>query len=182
VSEEHLQQDEAQDESQVPGTEEPSQAPDGEEASSDAAVEDDRLLRLAADFENYKKRAARERQEYVALANERLIAELLPILDDLERALSAAEQHEEAQLEEGVELVHRSLAGLLERHGVQPISTEGKFDPHVHEALLSQPSEAEEGSVIDVVQKGYKLGDRVVRPARVVVAAAAPEEPTDGDA
>ena len=182
MSEEHLQQDEAQDESQVPGTEEePSQAPDAE-ASGDAAVEDDRLLRLAADFENYKKRAARERQEYVALANERLIAELLPILDDLERALAAAEEHQEAQLEEGVELVHRSLAGLLERHGVQPISTDGKFDPHVHEALLSQPSEAEEGSVIDVVQKGYKLGDRVVRPARVVVAAAAPEETTDGDA
>src|SRR5207302_2092868 len=89
VSEEHLQQDEAQDESQVPGTEEePSQAPDAE-ASGDAAVEDDRLLRLAADFENYKKRAARERQEYVALANERLIAEVLPILDDLERALAA---------------------------------------------------------------------------------------------
>ncbi|MFL5959784.1 MAG: nucleotide exchange factor GrpE [Gaiellaceae bacterium] len=138
---------------------------------------DDRLLRLAADFENYKKRAARERQEYVALANERLIGELLPILDDLERALSAAEQHEEAQLEEGVRLVHRSLAGLLERHGVEPIETDGKFDPHVHEALLSQPSEAEEGSVLDVVQKGYKLGDRVVRPARVVVAAAPASEP-----
>jgi len=165
----------AQDESQVPGTEEPSQAP---------AAADDRLLRLAADFDNYKKRAARERQEYVALANERLIGELLPIVDDLERALSAAEEHQEAQLEEGVELVHRSLASLLQRHGVTPIETEGKFDPHVHEALLSQPSEAEEGSVIDVVQKGYKLGERVVRPARVVVAAPAPaaEEQTDGDA
>jgi len=140
---------------------------------------DDRLLRLAADFENYKKRAARERDETIAFANERLVKELLPILDDLERALSAAEQHEEAQLEEGVRLVHRSLAGLLERHGVKPIETEGQFDPHVHEALLSQPSEAEEGSVIDVVQKGYKLGERVVRPARVVVAAAPPaqEEP-----
>jgi molecular chaperone GrpE len=145
--------------------------------------QDDRLLRLAADFENYKKRAARERAEYVALANERLIGELLPILDDLERALSAAEQHQEAQLEEGVRLVHRSLAGLLERHGVRPIETEGKFDPHVHEALLSQPSEAEEGSVIDVVQKGYRLGDRVVRPARVVVAAPpAQEEAQDADA
>jgi len=141
-----------------------------------AALED-RLLRVAADFENYKKRAARERQEYVTLANERLLGELLPILDDLERALSAAEEHQEAQLEEGVRLVHRSLAGLLERHGVTPIETAGKFDPHVHEALLSQPSEAEEGSVIDVVQKGYKLGERVVRPARVVVAAPPQEEP-----
>jgi molecular chaperone GrpE len=159
-----------------------------ERAQQDAQVEDeqqpepqdDRLLRLAADFDNYKKRAARERQEYVALANERLLAELLPILDDLERALSAAEQHEEAQLEEGVRLVHRSLERLLERYGVTSIETDGKFDPHVHEALLSQPSESEEGSVIDVVQKGYKLGDRVVRPARVVVAGpqpSAPEEP-----
>jgi molecular chaperone GrpE len=144
---------------------------------------DDRLLRLAADFENYKKRAARERQEYIRLANERLIAELLPILDDLERALNAAEQHQEAQLEEGVELVHRSLAGLLERHGLTSIETEGRFDPHVHEALLSQPSEAEEGSVIDVVQKGYKLGDRVVRPARVVIAAPpVPQEEPESDA
>jgi len=142
-----------------------------EQAEEPQQPEDDRLLRLAADFENFKKRAARERQEYVQHANERLIAELIPILDDLERALSAAEQHEEAQLEDGVRLVHRALAGLLARHGVAPIETDGKFDPHVHEALLSQPSEAEEGSVLDVVQKGYKLGDRVVRPARVVVAA-----------
>jgi molecular chaperone GrpE len=132
---------------------------------------DDRLLRLAADFDNYKKRAARERQEYVAFANERLLKELLPILDDLERALDAAEQHEEAQLEDGVRLVHRSLASLLERQGVRQIPTDGKFDPHVHEALLAQPSEgAETGAVIDVVQKGYKIGDRVVRPARVIVA------------
>lgn len=161
---------EPQDERPVPGTEEPSQAPDADETSS-AAAADDRLLRLAADFENYKKRAARERQEYVALANERLIAELLPVLDDLERALAAAEQHQEAQLEDGVRLVHRSLASLLERHGVTAIDTDGGFDPHVHEALLAQPSEeAESGSVLDVVQKGYKLGDRVVRPARVIVA------------
>ena len=153
MSEEQVQQEEqARAEEQQP---EPEPQPD------------DRLLRLAADFENYKKRAARERQEYVQLANERLIGELLPILDDLERALSAAEQHEEAQLEEGVRLVHRSLATLLGRHGVTSIDTDGKFDPHVHEALLSQPSEAEEGSVLDVVQKGYKLGERVVRPARV---------------
>jgi molecular chaperone GrpE len=162
VTDEHVQQEEQEQH---------------EEQQPDA--QDDRLLRLAADFENYKKRAARERQEYVRLANERLIAELIPILDDLERALSAAEEHQEAQLEEGVRLVHRSLAGLLERHGVKPIEAKGQFDPHVHEALLSQPSEAEEGSVIDVVQKGYKLGERVVRPARVVVAAAPPaqEEP-----
>ena len=134
-------------------------------------VVDDRLLRLAADFENYKKRAARERAEYVARANERLLKELLPILDDLERALNSAEEHEEAQLEEGVRLVHRSLASLLQRNGVEEISTEGKFDPHVHEALLAQPTDdREHGDVLDVIQKGYKLGDLVVRPARVIVA------------
>jgi molecular chaperone GrpE len=144
---------------------------DEQQVEEPAAADDDRLLRLAADFENYKKRAARERQEVVAFANERLLKELLPVLDDLERALNAAEQHEEAQLEEGVRLVHRSLASLLERNGVSEIATEGKFDPHVHEALLAQPSEAaEQGAVLDVIQKGYKLGDRVVRPARVIVA------------
>ena len=142
-----------------------------EEQREEQEVVDDRLLRLAADFENYKKRTARERQEYVTFANERLLKELLPILDDLERALDSAEQHEEAQLEDGVRLVHRSLASLLERQGVQQIPTDGKFDPHVHEALLAQPSEdTESGAVIDVVQKGYKIGDRVVRPARVIIA------------
>jgi molecular chaperone GrpE len=142
-----------------------------DEQEGAAAEVDDRLLRLAADFDNYKKRAARERQEYVAFANERLLKELLPVLDDLERALDAAEEHQEAQLEEGVRLVHRSLAGLLERQGIKEIAADGAFDPHVHEALLAQPSEdAESGAVIDVVQKGYTLGDRVVRPARVIVA------------
>jgi len=143
------------------------------EQERDEAI--DRWKRAAADFDNYKKRAARERVEYVTLANERLVKELLPILDDLERALAAVGEHQEAAVEEGVGLVHRSLASLLDRNGVKEIDTDGKFDPHVHEALLSQPSDAEEGSVIDVVQKGYTLGDRVVRPARVVIAADAPE-------
>jgi molecular chaperone GrpE len=145
------------------------------EAERDEAV--DGWKRAAADLDNFRKRVAREREEYVTLANERLVKELLPILDDLERALSAVGEHQEAQLEEGVRLTHRALASLLERNGVKEIETSGRFDPHVHEALLSQPSDAEEGSVIDVVQKGYALGDRVVRPARVVIAA--PQE-SDG--
>ena len=145
-----------------------------------AALED-RLLRLAADFDNYKKRVARERQELVTLANERLVKELLPVLDDLERALVAAAEHEEARLEEGVRLVHRALESLLERNGVKEIDTDGAFDPNVHEALLAQPSEADEGTVIDVVQKGYTLGDRVVRPARVVVAGPPPAPLAEDD-
>jgi molecular chaperone GrpE len=107
------------------------------------------------------------------------VEELLPLLDDLERALVAAEEHEEAKLEEGVRLVHRQLAQLLEKEGLSEIETDGMFDPHVHEALLSQPSDADEGSVIEVLQKGYRLGERVLRPARVVVASA--KEAGDGD-
>jgi molecular chaperone GrpE len=151
-------------------------------AQAEAKAEEhlDDLKRLAAEFDNYRKRAARDQQQLVARAHERLVKELLPVLDDLERALEAAEQHEEAKLEEGVGLVHRALEAALEREGLAEVETDGKFDPHVHEALLSQPSEAEEGSVIEVLQKGYKLGDRVLRPARVVVAA--PKENGGGDA
>ena len=149
------------------------QAPQGPDPAVDTAMAEleDRLLRVAADFDNYKKRAAREREEYVAHANERLVKELLPILDDLERALDAVGQHEEATVEDGVRLVHRSLAALLEKNGVREIATEGMFDPHVHEALLSQPDdESESGAILDVLQKGYRLGDKVLRPARVIVA------------
>ncbi len=154
----------------------PSTRPLGGQAADAAALQAerdelfDRLQRLAAEFDNYRKRNARENAALVERANERLVKELLPILDDLGRALDAAEEHEEVKLEEGVRLVHRSLAELLAKQGLAEIETDGKFDPHVHEALLSQPSDKEEGSVIEVVQKGYKLGDRVLRPARVVVA------------
>ena len=135
----------------------------------------DALQRLKAEFDNYRKRVAREQAEWHARATERLVGELLPVLDDLERALEAAGAHEEAKLEEGVALVHRSLADLLARHGLTEIATDGQFDPHTQEALLSQPSEAAEGAVIQVLQKGYTLGDRVLRPARVIVSAGAPE-------
>ena len=141
------------------------------EAEAKAEEHLDDLKRLAAEFDNYRKRTARDQESLVARAAERLVKELLPVLDDLERALVAADEHEEAKLEDGVRLVHRSLADSLRREGLEEIPTEGVFDPHVHEALLSQPSDAVEGTVIEVLQKGYRLGDRVLRPARVVVAA-----------
>ena len=140
-------------------------------AEESVPAPDDSYLRLAADFDNYRKRVAREQVEWTSRANERLLNELLPVLDDLERALEAAAEHEEAKLEEGVRLVHRSLLGLVERHGLSEIEAEGAFDPHVHEALLAQPGEgAEQGAVLQVLQKGYRLGDKVLRPARVIVA------------
>jgi molecular chaperone GrpE len=134
----------------------------------------DALQRLKAEFDNYRKRVARERAALAAHASERLLRELVPVLDDLERALEFAAAHEEVQLEDGVRLVHRALAAALAKEGLAEITTEGKFDPHTQEALLSQPSEAEEGTVIQVLQKGYVLGDHVLRPARVVISAGSP--------
>jgi molecular chaperone GrpE len=129
----------------------------------------DTLQRVQAEFDNYRKRAARDPPSQVARAPPRRVKELLPVLDDLERALEAAEAHEEAKLEEGVALVARSFADVLRKEGLEEVATDGRFDPHVHEALLSQPSDEEEGAVIEVLQKGYRLGDRVIRPARVVI-------------
>jgi molecular chaperone GrpE len=127
------------------------------------------LKRVAADFDNYRKRALRDQEALVARAHERLVKELLPVVDDLERALVAAEGHEEAKLEEGVRLVHRELRDALAKEGLVEIETDGEFDPHVHEALLTQPSGEGDGAILQVIQKGYRLGDRVLRPARVVV-------------
>lgn len=158
------------------------EAADGDVGDRVAALEAERdeylrdLQRVAADFDNFRKRASREQESLVARAHERLMKALLPVLDDLERAVDAAASHEEAQLEEGVRLVARELRAALEREGLEEIATEGHFDPHVHEALLSQPSEAEEGSVIEVLQKGYRLGGRVLRPARVVISKGQPQE------
>jgi molecular chaperone GrpE len=151
----------------------------------------DALQRLKAEFDNYRKRVARDQHELAAGAQERQVRGLVAVLDDNERALEFASAHvprsgageadpsatdqlrqayaDEAQLEDGIRLVHRALADALAKEGLAEISTEGKFDPHTQEALLSQPSEAEEGTVIQVLQKGYLLGDRVLRPARVVI-------------
>jgi molecular chaperone GrpE len=129
----------------------------------------DDLKRVAAEFENYRKRVTRDQASLAARAHERLVKELLPVLDDLERALEAGAEHEEAKLEEGVRLVQRELREALGKEGLVEIETNGRFDPHVHEALLSQPSDQDEGAILEVLQKGYRLGDRVLRPARVVV-------------
>ena len=138
---------------------------------ADAETKRDEYLALAqrvqADFENYRKRAAREQERLVSHAHERLVHELLPVLDDLERTLEAAERHEEAALVDGVLLADAQLG----QEGLVEIATDGSFDPHVHEALLAQTREgAEPGTVVEVLQRGYRMGDRVVRPARVIVA------------
>ena len=139
------------------------------EAKRDEYLDD--LRRLAADFDNYRKRAARDQLAFVARAGERLVVKLLPVLDDLGRALEAVEQHEEAKVLDGVRMTRDALAAVLVSEGVEEIEVSGTFDPHLHEALMTQPAEGvESGVVLQVVQRGYRIGDSVLRPARVVVA------------
>jgi molecular chaperone GrpE len=124
--------------------------------------------RIQADFENYRKRAAREAAAAGERAKSGLVRELLPIVDNLERALASAEEGEQ-HLAEGVRLVHSELIAVLERNGIEQFDPSGeKFDPAEHEAL-SVRDEGESGLVVDVVEKGYRSNGTILRPARVVV-------------
>ena len=142
----------------------------------DVEAQRDEYLALAqrtqADFDNYRKRAARDVAAAGVRARAELVRAMLPVVDNLERALASAGEGE-AGLAEGVRLVHSELVGALERSGVASIEPSGEpFDPNLHEALSTRPENgAEPGVVLDVVQKGYRLDQTVLRPARVVVAA-----------
>ncbi len=152
---------------------------DLEELQAKAAQRDEYLAlaqRTQADFENYRKRAQRDAQAAEARGTAKVVKELLPALDNLERALAAAEAEEadeEHHLTAGIRLVQQDLVAALERVGIEAFSPKGEpFDPNEHEAMLSQPVEgAEPGTVVEVYQQGYRLNGTVIRPARVVVAA-----------
>jgi len=138
-----------------------------------AAEEPDRgsLARALRDLEAAKSRVERDASRAADEMREKLVLELLPVLDNLERAVDASEHHEEVQVAEGVARVRQQLADILHRRGLEEIeAAPGEpFDPHVHEALSHQPSEHPEGAIAAVWQRGYRLGDRIVRAARVVV-------------
>lgn len=125
--------------------------------------------RAQADFINYKKRAEQEKKETVEFANSELILNLLTVVDDLERAfVSLPPRLSKSSWIEGIELIHNKLKGILEAHGLTEIKAKGKpFDPRLHEAVMHQ--EGEEDIVIEEIQKGYKLKDRVLRPSKVIV-------------
>jgi len=137
--------------------------------------------RAAADYQNFKRRVEQERQETARLANAALIINVLPLLDDLERALTTVD----ARLAgltwvDGIRLIYRKFQAVLEAAGVSEIKTEGEtFDPAVHEAVMF--GEGEEGKVVAEVQRGYMLGDRVIRPAMVVVGQAKREAEAKGE-
>lgn len=132
----------------------------------------DRLLRTAAEFDNYRKRVERERRDWSEFAAADVLAEMLPILDNFERALQASAPPEGEPFRKGIELIHRQMLDLLRKRGVQPIEARGAdFDPKIHQAVIHETSDAHrEGEVMDVLQQGYTLGERLLRPAMVKVA------------
>ena len=143
-----------------------------EKAKAEVAQYHDRWIRLAAEFENFRKRSSRQFAELVQSANERLVAQLLPVLDNFERALN--HQGDEETLEsfrKGVEMIFGQLQDVLEGEGLQPFDSVGRpFDPEYHDAMMQIESEAHEsGTIVEEVQKGYTLNDRVLRHAKVVV-------------
>ena len=130
----------------------------------------DRLLRTAAEFDNYRKRMDRERRDLAEYTAGEAIKDLLPIIDNLERALQASALDD--PLRKGVELIHKQMLEILRRRGVTPIEALGAdFDPNVHEAVTQEESaQHREGEVMEELQRGYKVGDRLLRPAMVKVA------------
>lgn len=137
----------------------------------------DRLLRVSAELENYKKRTAREKAEFMRYANEKLARDLLETVDNLERALAHHEAEADPALAEGVRMTLKLLLDTLARHGITPIEAVGApFDPNLHEAVGETHSdEVEENHVVEEYQRGYRLHDRLLRPAMVVVCRKQPQ-------
>jgi molecular chaperone GrpE len=135
----------------------------------------DQLLRRQAEFENYRKRVERERGETYQRARAEVLLEFLPVVDNLERALSSLENSrgDAEALLHGVELIHRQFHDALGKFGLEPVPAVGQtFDPHVHEAVTMEPTDKhEENTIIEEFQRGYKMGDKLLRPAKVKVAA-----------
>lgn len=155
----------------------------GDTAAADDALRQerdelrDRLLRTSADFDNYRKRTDRERRDLSAYATADLVKDLLPVLDDLERAIAipvdaSAGPTQLAAIRDGVEMVRRQFLDVLQRRGVEPIEAVGAdFDPEWHEALTTEPAEGRrDGEITAEIRRGYRMGPRLLRPALVKVA------------
>ena len=134
----------------------------------------DRLLRSAAEFDNYRKRTERERRELSDAVALDLIRDILPVVDDLERALAAAADSSDQALRAGVELIHKQLLEAIRRRGAETFTSVGEdFDPSWHEAMGSEPAEGRrDGEVVAEIRKGYRIGTKLIRPAMVKVAKA----------
>ena len=144
-----------------------------EQLTADLAQEKDKFLRLFAEFENYKRRTTKERIELFSTASQEVIKALLPVLDDFDRALLEMSKSEETELSKGVELIKNKFTSTLEQKGltIVEVSSGDLFNADDHEAItqIPAPSDAMKGKIIDVIEKGYKLGDRVIRFPKVVI-------------
>lgn len=141
-------------------------SPSFEELQREYQDLNDRFLRLAADFENFRKRTARDLEAQVKFALEEFASELLEVIDNFERA----EKAEDSGAKEGLVQIHKLFRAVLERHGIRPIESVGKpFDPTLHEAIVTLPSEGNEGIVVEEFCPGYCMHDRVIRCAKVAV-------------
>ena len=142
-----------------------------EEKKRESETNYDRFLRLYAEFENYKKRIEKEKEELIKFANEELVKELLPVIDNLERALDQSDASDQEALKRGVELTLQQLLSVLRKFGLQQVESVGKtFDPNRHEAVAVEESEEhEEGIVVQEHRKAYFFKDRLLRPALVTV-------------
>lgn len=159
----------------APVTLTPDQWADLQANAAKAADHWERLLRTTADFDNYKKRAAREKQEAVRFANESLLRKLVPVLDSFDMALAAAQttgDRAAQSLQAGINMIYQQLKSALGEAGLEEVDAAGKaFDPNLHEAISQQATaEVPEGQVVQQLRKGYRLRERLLRPASVIVA------------
>jgi len=131
----------------------------------------DNWVRTTADFENYKKRVQREKEEFIEYGNEAILRDLLPVIDNFERALNFIKDNKNSSaIIEGIELIYKQITGILDKYGVKPIEAVGKkFDPFYHEVVEERLTEEESGIVVQEYQKGYMYKTRVLRPSLVVV-------------
>lgn len=142
-----------------------------DKARAEVAELNSRVLRVQADYENYRRRVQREKEDLAVYANQKLLLNLLPVLDNLERALATAPAQGDEKLRQGVELTARSFRDILGKEGVTPIEAVGQqFDPNLHEAVMTVESgDHEDGTILMELQKGYRLGERVIRPTMAQV-------------
>lgn len=150
------------------------------EAEKKAKECQDQVLRLKADYENTKKRLERDKLEAIKFANERLLADVLPVVDNIDRAVeSLAEGHDPEKVKDGLKLAQDELHKILELHGVEVVKSVGApFDPRLHEAVaVVEKDDAEDGKIMDEIQRGYLLNGRLIRPSRVRVAQKSDKKP-----
>jgi molecular chaperone GrpE len=149
-----------------------------EEKTRESSDYFDKWIRLRAEMENFKKRMEKEKSDHLKFGNESLLKALLPVLDNLDRALDHGKNaKEDSPLVVGVEMIRKEFVGLLERFGVKPVPAAGEvFDPEKHEAISQQESDLEANRVVSAVQNGYFFHERLLRPAKVIVSSGRPGE------